>query len=107
MKAITKEEIIDLMMTINSDGMDNSNYSVDAFVSLTRPHDFYGSVSVDEKPLQPGAYCVIWTDDKECGDFPHVERWIKRNLTDENMVTMPSSDYSSYVVVICLDLLGA
>lgn len=105
MKAITKEEIIDLMRFIQEDGMNNSNYSVDVFVSPTQPHDFYGSVGKDENPLQPGAYCAIWTDDKECGDFPHVEKWIKRNLTEENMVTMQSFDYSSYVVVICLDLL--
>lgn len=37
MKAISKEQVIDLINNINRDGVDNTQYSIDIFVSSRKP----------------------------------------------------------------------
>ena len=41
MKAISKTQVIDLMDNINRDGVDNTQYSIDVFVSSRKPEKWY------------------------------------------------------------------
>ena len=42
MKAISKAQMIDLFSNIRRDGVENTNYDVDVFVSSHKPEEWYG-----------------------------------------------------------------
>lgn len=43
MKAINKTQVIDLMNNINRDGVDNTQYSIDIFVSSHKPEEWHNN----------------------------------------------------------------
>ena len=55
MKAISKTQVIDLMNNINRDGVDNTQYSIDIFVSPVKPEKWYDCENSGCENLQPGA----------------------------------------------------
>ena len=103
MKAINKAQVIDLMDKIQRDGVDNTHYSVDTFVSSVNPAKWYGCEDFCISTLQPGAYCALWIDDTECSNMPTVGKWIDQRLSDENILLMDAD--KGWCVLICLDLL--
>ena len=105
MKAISKFQVIDLMIGIYRDGVDNTQYSIDIFVSSRKPEKWYDCEDSGCENLQPGAYCALWIDDTEYSNMPYVGAWIKDKLTDENIMVLPTKDFEKLVVIICLDLL--
>ena len=106
MKAISKFQVIDLMMGIYRDGVDNEHFNVDVFVSPVHPGKWYGcEEDILRRVLLPGAYCALWIDDTEYSNMPYVGAWIKDKLTDENIMVLPTKDFEKLVVIICLDLL--
>ena len=105
MKAISKFQVIDLMMGIYRDGVDNEHFNVDVFVCPVHPGKWYGcEEDILRRVLQPGAYCALWIDDTEYSNMPYVGAWIKDKLTDENIMVLPTKDCEKLVVIICLDL---
>lgn len=106
MKAISKVQVIDLMIGICRDGVDNEHFNVDVFVSPVHPDKWYGCEDILRRVLLPGAYCALWIDDTEYSNMPYVGAWIKDKLTDENIMVLPTKEeYGKLVVIICLDLL--
>lgn len=101
MKAICKEEVIDLMRMLSKDGVDNSHYNVDMFVTEKDAGKFYGADGVET--LKPGAYCAIWFDEEDFSDFPSVDKWINTKLNEENIAILDNG--TGWIIVICLDLL--
>ena len=103
MKAISKTQIIDLMININRDGVDNTQYSIDIFVSPVKPEKWYDGIDTGCEDLQPGAYCALWVDDTDCSNMPSVGKWIDKKLTEENIVLFDNG--KGWIILICLELL--
>lgn len=103
MKAISKAQLIDLLSYIGKDGVDNTNYGVNEFISPVKPEGWYGCEDSGCDVLQPGVYCAIWFDEDDFSDFPSLCKWIDENLTEENIVLLDNG--RGWIVLICLDLL--
>lgn len=105
MKAINKTQVIDLFSNIRRDGVENTNYDVDVFVSSRNPEEWYGCEEFGCEDLQPGAYCVLWVDDTECSNMPSVGKWIDKYLDSDNIQVLSVKDSDKWIVLICLELL--
>lgn len=105
MKAISKSQVIDLFSNIGRDGVENTNYDVDVFVSSHKPEEWYGCEDSGCEDLQPGAYCALWVDDTECSNMPSVGKWIDKSLESDNIQLLSVKDSDKWIVLICLDLL--
>lgn len=105
MKQITKEQVIDLMNKINVDGVDNTQWTINAFVAPVKPEKWYGANDTGCDKLQPGAYCALWVDDTECSNMPTVGKWIDEKLSDDNICLLDID--GGWIVLVCLDLLEA
>ena len=105
MKAINKTQVIDLFSNIRRDGVENTNYDVDVFVSSCNPEEWYGCEESGCEDLQSGAYCVLWVDDTECSNMPFVGKWIDKYLESDNIQLLSVKDSDKWIVLICLELL--
>ena len=105
MKAISKAQVIDLLSSISKDGVDNTNYDVDTFVTPVCPERWYGCEDSGCEDLQPGAYCALWVDDTDCSNMPSVGKWIDKHLESDNIQLLSVKDSCKWIVLICLDLL--
>ena len=105
MKAISKTQVIDLMDNINRDGVDNTQYSIDVFVSPVKPEKWYDCEDSGCENLQPGAYCALWVDDTDCSNMPSVGKWINKYLESDNIQLLSVNDSDMWIVLICLELL--
>ena len=105
MKAISKAQMIDLFSNIRRDGVENTNYDVDVFVSSHKPEEWYGCDDTGCEDLQPGAYCALWVDDTECSNMPSVGKWIDNYLKSDNIQLLSVKNSDKWIVLICLDLL--
>lgn len=105
MKAISKTQVIDLMNNINRDGVDNTQYSIDIFVSSHKPEEWYDCEDSGCENLQPGAYCALLVDDTDCSNMPSVGKWINKYLESDNIQLLSVNDSDMWIVLICLELL--
>ena len=101
MEAISKVQVLDLMNNINREGMDNSHWNINAHISDTSAEKFYGADGADEI-LKPGIYCAIWFDEDDFSDFPSLNKWIDKSLTEENIAILDNG--KGWIVLICLEL---
>lgn len=102
MKAISKEQVIDLMNNINREGMDTAHWGIDVHIRETNADKFYGADGAGMM-LKPGAYCAIWSDEDDFSDFPTITKWIDNSLTQENILLLDNG--KGWIVLICLELL--
>lgn len=98
MKEITKKQMIGLMDSINREGIDNSRYTI--VENCERCACSEKIACEDDSILEPGVYCVIYSDEPDFSDMPFLSKWIDENLTEDNIEILLSDETN--ILIICL-----
>lgn len=99
MKEITKAQVIGLMDSINRDGIDNGRYDI------VKVHERCASseriVCGDERMLEPGTYCVVYSDEPDLSDYSFVSKFVDEDLKEDNIDIILGDETN--ILIICLE----
>lgn len=99
MKELTKHEVCRLLSAINTEGLDNSQWTESKIFSTENAQRVFGTDD-NSVELEAGWYIAIYTSEDD--DFPMFQRMMSDVITDNEKCVLLGTD----VLVFCIEKFG-